>query len=278
MWDAIGFINENSSAETLAKFNEMAAYFDDIKIITFASNLPSDITPIELIDPYTSSPVFYGLAIGQEARGHHGTFCPPFDGSTFSPTSLPTLLFKGSDACTNMPSTQLQQMENTMRTTAVVRGDNGSPVITYYRGKAVFIGLVTGAGYTYYSDPTKLTAFASLRGTGIGSSKPITFPWGATWTPFSFLNQYLSLSGVSAKSVSLTRSSTDTNQTYPYPSIAFGTVVPTTTSRRARLVNTDPRIGVKVSEGGLDKFVNRAYLQPETNQEMGTTVSIDFTA
>lgn len=278
MWDAIGFVDENSSAEVLAKFNEMAAYFDDIKIITFTTDLPADIQPIELIDVHTSSPVFYGLAIGQEARGHHGTFCPPFTGSSFNPAVLPTLLFKGSDACVNMPTLELHEMGNTVRTTAVVRGDNGSPVITYYRGKPVFLGLVTGAGYTYYSDPKKLVAFASLHGAGIGSSKPITFPWGTTWTPISFLNQYLSSSGVSAKNVSLTRNATDTNQTYPYPPVAFGTVVPTSKSRRAQLRNTDPSVGVKISEGGLDKFVNRPYLQPESNGEIGTTVTIDFTA
>jgi hypothetical protein len=278
MWDVIGFVDENSSAEVLAKYNEMAAYFDDIKVITFTGNLPSDIQPIQLIDAYGSSPVFYGLAIGQEARGHHGTFCPPFTGSSFNPSVLPTLLFKGSDACVNIPSSELHEMGNTVRTTAVVRGDNGSPVITYYRGKPVFLGLVTGAGYTYYSDPKKLVAFASLHGTGIGSSKPITFPWGTTWTPISFLNQYLSLSGVSAKSVVLTRETVDTNQTYPYPSVAFGTVAPTSKSRRAQLRNTDPSVGVKISEGGLDKFVNKPYLQPESNGEIGTTVTIDFTA
>jgi hypothetical protein len=278
MWDAIGFVNENSSTEILAKYNEMAAYFDDIKIITFTTNLPNDITPIGLIDAYQSDPIFYGLAIGQEARGHHGTFCPPFTGSLFNPTILPTLLFKGSDACANIPSSELHEMANTLRTIAVVRGDNGSPVITYYHGNPVFLGLVTGAGYTHYSDPKKLVAFASLRGTGIGSSKPITFPWGTTWTPISFLNQYLSLSGVSAKSVSLTRKTEDTNQTYPYPSIPFGSVVPKSKSRRAQLRNTNPSVGIKISEGGFDKFVNKPYLQPESNDEIGTTITIDFTA
>jgi hypothetical protein len=159
-----------------------------------------------------------------------------------------------------------------------VRGDNGSPVVTYYRGRTIFLGFVTGAGYTYYSDPNRRTAFASIRGMGIGSTKPITFPWGATWTPFAFLNQYLSLSGVSAKNRVLRRQSSDTSTTYPYPSIPFGTVTPTSTSRRSSLVNTDPRIGVKFSESGIERFTNRAYLIPERNDEIGTTVSIDFTA
>jgi hypothetical protein len=277
MWDAIGFVDENSSAETLAKFNELKAYFDDIKIIKFSSSLPSGIDVIELVDMYQSDPIFYALAVSQEGRGHHGTFCPPIS-NTFDPTILPTLLFKGSEACDKMPSVELHEMGNTSRTTAVVRGDNGSPVVTYYRGRTIFLGFVTGAGYTYYSDPNRRTAFASIRGMGIGSTKPITFPWGATWTPFAFLNQYLSLSGVSAKNRVLRRQSSDTSTTYPYPSIPFGTVTPTSTSRRSSLVNTDPRIGVKFSESGIERFTNRAYLIPERNDEIGTTVSIDFTA
>jgi len=277
MWDAIGFVNENSSAETLARFNELKSYFDDIKIIKFASALPNTVRPIELLDIHTSDPIFYAIAIGQEARGHHGSFCPPLNGSTFDPSVLPTLLFKGSDACSHMPSSTMHQMEQTIRTISVVRGDNGSPVITYYRGDPVFVGLVTGAGYTYYSDPSKRVAFASLRGTGIGSTKPVTFPWGVSWSAFTFLNQYLSISGMAATNKQLIRESTDTNTTYPYPSIPFGTVTPTSTSRRASLVNTDPRIGVKFSESGIERFTNRPYLIPERNDEIGTTVSIDFT-
>lgn len=277
MWDAIGFINENSSAETLSKFNEMKQYFDDIKIIKFNSSLPSDISPIELIDIYQSDPVFYALAIGQEGRGHHGTFCPPIS-NTFDPSILPTLLFKGSDACDRMPSMESHSMGNTLRTTAVVRGDNGSPVITYYQGDPVFLGFVTGAGYTYYSDPNRRIAFATLRGMGIGSTKPITFPWGATWSPFTFLNQYLSLSQANANNRVLQRQPSDTTTTYPYPPVSFGTVVPKDTSKRAQILNTDPRIGVKFSESGIERFTNRPYLMPEKNNEIGKTVSIDFTA
>ncbi len=277
MWDAIGFVDENSSAEILAKFNEMKEYFDDIKIIKFSSSLPSDIIPIELIDIYQSDPIFYALTISQEKRGHHGTFCPPIN-NTFDPSTLPTLLFKESDACDRMPSMNSHVMNNTSRTTAVVRGDIGSPVITYYQGDPVFLGFVTGAGYTYYSDPNRRTAFASLRGTGIGSTKPITFPWGATWTPFAILNQYLSLSGRGATNRALQRQPSDTNTTYPYPSIPFGTVTPTSTSRRASITNKNPSVGVKISESGIERFTNRPYSIPERNDEIGTTVSIDFTA
>jgi hypothetical protein len=112
---------------------------------------------------------------------------------------------------------------------------------------------------------------------GIGSTKPVTFPWGVSWSAFTFLNQYLSISGMAATNKQLIRESTDTNTTYPYPSIPFGTVTPTSTSRRASLVNTDPRIGVKFSESGIERFTNRPYLIPERNDEIGTTVSIDFT-
>jgi len=55
----------------------------------------------------------------------------------------------------------------------------------------------------------------------MGSSKPIQFPWGATFTPFSFLNAYLSIGGGSANTTQLIRTSFATNETYPYPPIDF---------------------------------------------------------
>jgi hypothetical protein len=55
----------------------------------------------------------------------------------------------------------------------------------------------------------------------MGSSKPIQFPWGATFTPFSFLNAYLSIGGGSANTTQLRRTNFATNETYPYPPIDF---------------------------------------------------------
>lgn len=281
MWDAIGFVDENSSTQILERYNELSKYFDDIKVITFSQPLPSDVVPVSVLDINQSDPIFFGMAIGQEARGHHGTFCPPLNKTDFNPASPSKLAFRQTNTCPYIPSTashELSGTDGTERTVAVVRGDVGSPAITYYRGNPILIGLVSGAGYTYYADPMSHEAFALLRGTGIGSSKEILFPWGVAWSPKSFLNAYLGLVGQAVNTVSVVRSEADTNQTYPYPSVAFGTIVPKSKYRKAQLKNTDPRIGVKISEGGLDKFVNRPYLQPETNEETGTTVSIDFTA
>jgi hypothetical protein len=72
------------------------------------------------------------------------------------------------------------------------------------------------------------------------------------------------------------RSENDTNETYPYPTVTFGTVSPTT-SRKRMVVNKDQGVGVKFSESGGEKFTNRPYLQTETTNEIGTTVSVDFT-
>ena len=72
------------------------------------------------------------------------------------------------------------------------------------------------------------------------------------------------------------RSENDTNETYPYPAVEFGTVSQTT-SRKRMVVNKDQGVGVKFSESGGEKFTNRPYLQTETINEIGTTVSVDFT-
>jgi hypothetical protein len=221
MWDAIGFINENSSSETLAKFNEMKPYFDGIKILTFSQDLPDDIQPIWLMDTNTSDPLFYSLAIGQEARGHHGTFCPPIKSSTFDPTSPPSLLFGSSQECSSMPSPSDHSMPNTLRTIAIARGDIGSPVITYHYYVPIFVGLVSEVSFADDQNQNNRSVSAKICGTGMGSSKPIQFPWGATFTPFSFLNAYLSIGGGSANTTQLIRTNFATNETYPYPPIDF---------------------------------------------------------
>jgi hypothetical protein len=281
MWDAIGFVSENTSPAVLEKYEELSSYFDDIKVITFAQALPDDISPIGIIDINTTDPIFFGLAISHEARGHHGIFCPPLNKTEFDPSILPRLTFKQTNYCPQIPSSashELSGTDGTERTVAVVRGDVGSPVITYYRDVPVFLGLVSGAGYTYYSNPLSNTSFALLRGMGIGSSKEIVFPWGQSWSPLAFLNAYLALVGESVTSIVPIRAESDTNLSYPYPSVSFGTVTPKSTSRRASLVNTDPRIGVKFSESGIERFTNRPYLISERNDEVGTTVSVDFTS
>jgi len=221
MWDAIGFINENSSSETLAKFNEMKPYFDGIKILTFSQDLPDDIQPIWLMDTNTSDPLFYSLAIGQEARGHHGTFCPPIKSSTFDPTSPPSLLFGSSQECSSMPSPSDHSMPNTPRTIAIARGDIGSPVITYHYYVPIFVGLISEVSFADDQNQNNRSVSAKICGTGMGSSKPIQFPWGATFTPFSFLNAYLSIGGGSANTTQLRRTNFATNETYPYPPIDF---------------------------------------------------------
>jgi hypothetical protein len=79
------------------------------------------------------------------------------------------------------------------------------------------------------------------------------------------------------KRVTVSREYNDSNLTYPYPSIPFGTIDPPSKSKQAKLQNTDARIGVKISEGELSKFTNKPYLQDAVHEETGTTVSIDFT-
>jgi len=279
MWDAIGFIDENSSSDVLLKYEELSSYFNDIKIITFAQALPNDITPVGIIDINSTDPIFFALAISQEARGHHGIFCPPINKTDFNPSVLPKLTFKQTNRCSDIPisaSHELVGTDGTERTIAVVRGDVGSPVITYYQDSPVFVGLVSGAGYTYYSNPLSDISFALLRGVGIGSSKQILFPWGQSWSPLSFLNAYLRIVGQGVVSVVPVRSENDTNETYPYPAVTFGTVLPTT-SRKRMVVNKDQGVGVKFSESGGERYTNRPYLQTETINETGTTVSVDFT-
>jgi hypothetical protein len=87
----------------------------------------------------------------------------------------------------------------------------------------------------------------------------------------------LRIVGQGVVSVVPVRSENDTNETYPYPAVAFGTVAQTTTSRTRMVVNKDQGVGVKFSESGGERYTNRPYLQTETINETGTTVSVDFT-
>lgn len=214
MWDAIGFVNENRDAETLARFNQLKAYFNGVKVLTFTEPL-NDPRPISLMDAERSEPIFYALSIGQEGRGHHGVFCPPIGSTQFDPGNPQTLLFNATQVCSSISNQAKHPLKFITRTTGISRGDIGSSVVTYYRGLPIFLGFISNASHADGN------ASASIVGTGIGSSKEVKFPWGASWSPYTFLNAYLSLSGQQTETIATVRMDIDTVNQYPYPEIPF---------------------------------------------------------
>lgn len=214
MWDAVGFVNENKDQATLTAFNEMKVYFDGIKVLTFSQNLPSDVVPIRLIDINNSDPLYYSMIISHEGRGHVGTFCPPLEPLLMDVETPPRLIFNHSQSCASIPNRMDHRMTSD-RTIGFTRGDVGSPVITYYYYNPVFLGFASES--THQNE----TVSVAVRGMGIGSSKEIEFPWGAKFTPLSFLNLYLSLSGGEARSIRMLRMDAVDRNIYPYPPSPF---------------------------------------------------------
>jgi hypothetical protein len=228
MWDAIGFVNENSSSETYEVFEQMGKHFEGIRILTFASDLPNDIVPISLYDPNGSDFVFHSIVFGQERRGHTCSFCPPLKENEIGES---TILFDSFNDCPLMPqfksyndyckclgktnSTSNFSLPSTVaervNSFGIDDGDIGSPLITYRNDIPVFLG--------FLSDYETVDGKNIGKGTilGLGSSKPYTFPWGVSVTPFQFLNMYLNLSGQSATNQKIFRLKVDTAETHPYP-------------------------------------------------------------
>ncbi len=204
MWDAIGFVNENRDAVTLASFNELKKYFEGIKIITLSNTLPFDIVPIALLDIEDSDSIFWAMAIGQEARGHCGIFCPPLSKSSFTIGTAPELLFTShANNCASIENVISQELPGSLgtgKTLAVVSGDEGSPVITYYNYSPVFLGFVSNqsqqdSSITSFFDVlnTPHISIANISGIGMGSSKRYEMGWGSFFSPYQILMMYLQL-------------------------------------------------------------------------------------
>ena len=201
MWDAIGFVDENRDAVTLASFNELKKYFEGIKIITLNTQLPSDIVPIQLLDIASSDSIFWAMAIGQEARGHCGIFCPPLSKSSFDIGTAPKLLFTSEvNNCTTTANKTSKELADTAKTLSVVTGDEGSPVVTYQQNKNVLVGLVSEASQedptitSFFQVPnTSHTSIAKIIGIGMGSSKKYKMGWGYSFSPNEILNLYLAI-------------------------------------------------------------------------------------
>lgn len=204
MWDAIGFVNENRDAVTLASFNELKKYFEGIKIITLSNTLPIDVVPIALLDIEDSDSIFWAMAIGQEARGHCGIFCPPLSKSSFTIGTAPELLFTShANNCASIENVISQELPGSLgtgKTLAVVSGDEGSPVITYYNYSPVFLGFVSNqsqqdSSITSFFDVlnTPHISTANISGIGMGSSKLYEMGWGSFFSPYQILMMYLQL-------------------------------------------------------------------------------------
>ena len=207
MWDAIGFVNENSNATTLENFNALSAYFNNIKILTLSSELPSDVTPISLYDNYGSDKVLYSMVFDQEGRGHHSAFCPPLTKDSISGTS--DIRLDTNNTCNVISESMAFPTALSNTTTAkIMDGDIGSPVITYSDSVPVLMGFLSS--YDNVDD----AVIGTTTGLEIGSTKLYTFPWGYSYSPISILNLYLGLGGYQANSHQIHERTIDQ---YPYP-------------------------------------------------------------
>ena len=202
IWDAIGFVNENRDAETLAVFNEMAKHFEGIKILTFAEELPSDIQSPMLHDPNQSDSVFHAMMFGQEGRGHVCTICPPlkkdeidtckikFDPSGKCSEILQLLNEKDCGCLSNTKTNVFFPLPSTKRISGsfgLEAGDRASPVITYKNNTPVLLGFVSNY------DIADGNSIGVVKILGMGSTKQYTFPWGSSFAPIDILNRYIKL-------------------------------------------------------------------------------------
>lgn len=247
MWSLLGF--PNPETQWISSYNAMMSHFVDCTIVTLTDDLSGKTLPISLIDDNTSQQFNWAMVIGQEGRGHLTHNChenPNYKEWSFSPcfscSNESKLISKMPPNCTNSDVGMLMCV-----------GDEGSPLITYYRGSPVFLGMLTSyvndSGTLKYYDYNKtITAtpkgrdkFCTLHnetdyrfsgqlsrgqflgGSGIGSSVEYSFPWGKM-SPIQFLNMWLNKDGpdynglnYNAKTVSLIREETDTQFTFPAP-------------------------------------------------------------
>jgi hypothetical protein len=94
---------------------------------------------------------------------------------------------------------------------AVLEGDIGSPVITYYNDTPVFLGFIDSVGYREH-------AYADLIGVGIGSKKKYPVPWGTELSIFDVLQLYFTLTGNDSflNATAFNRNTTP-DAKYPFP-------------------------------------------------------------
>jgi hypothetical protein len=230
LWDACGFIPLGNNQTSLASYAGMSSHFDGIKMVKFTKELPSDIAPVSLYDPVESDPIYYALALGQDGRGHVGVFCPPLAGEnttgkatiTFTKdnecNSFPQPLVIGGDCCgtdcKNNPritrSLLLDGLFTDYSVGAVLAGDMGGPVITYWNDRPVFLGFMKEKGY-------EQNAYAKMIGVGLGSSKKYEFHWGTSFGLIDLLNLYMALTGNDFLNTPIKTKRNISEEKYPYP-------------------------------------------------------------
>lgn len=227
LWDSVGFIPLGNNQTSLDSFHGMSAHFQGLKMIRFANDLPSDISPISLYDPEGSDMIYYALAMGQDGRGHVGVFCPPLDGGNTSGVavlsftknnqcgSFPYPLVVGGDCCgckrdRTIRSLLLDGMTEDLSVGAILSGDRGGPVITYYSDRPVFLGFVNSEGYNS-------NAYANLVGVGLGSSKKYEFHWGASFGLIDLLGLYMALTGNDILNPPIKTIRSIEEKKYPFP-------------------------------------------------------------
>jgi hypothetical protein len=237
LWDQTGFASPNVNENTMMAFQGMSAHWQGVKLLKFETNLPEDINQIVLYDPYGSDMIYYGLAFGQDGRGSVGVFCPPLTGditgsnqltnnksgkSRLSFTkdnkcgSFPYPLVVGGDCCgcktpRTIMSLMLDGVSEDQSVGAVLEGDIGSPVITYYNDTPVFLGFIDSVGYREH-------AYADLIGVGIGSKKKYPVSWGTELSIFDVLQLYFTLTGNDSflNATAFNRNTTP-DAKYPFP-------------------------------------------------------------
>lgn len=189
-------------------YQGLSAHFSGVKILKFTNDLPEDILPISLYDPNGSDMVYYSLAFGQDGRGSVAVFCPPLTGNTTSGKArisfnennrcgdFPFPLVIGGECCRTVGcgrtirSLMLPGVSEDMSVGAMLTGDRGGTVITYYDDVPLFLGFINSIGY-------RSGAYADMVGVGIGSTKKYTFPWESEISPLDVLNLYMVTVGAS---------------------------------------------------------------------------------
>lgn len=287
IWDAIGFATESRDTITQEAFDALSKSFSPYKIVTFSTELPSDVTVATLLNIEESNPIFYGLVLSHEGRGHIGTFCTPLNKNTFDENNGIDLSFGQPVGCglgwqRPYPLPGSADFDGTL---VPVNSDYGSPILTYISSLAVFVGFVTGIGFVERKATTEselldtvFDSYVRTHGCTIGSSKKHTMGWGSSYSPFDILNLYLSLAGsYKANRVSIVRFPSLDQYKYPYPDVSFD--VPEQKAKEIRRIeNIVPSIGVGVSTTELYRFQNLPYYTMQTDNIEENTISdfIDF--
>jgi len=228
IWDTIGFVGENRDSTTQDSFNKLSDSFSSYKIITLANELPEDTTKVQLLDLEKSNPIFYGMVLSHEGRGHVGIFCKPMDKTTYDDANGIDLSFQNPEKCGgNFRLIGTTPADDTLIPTVA---DKGSPVLTYFINRLVFLGFCSGIGFAERAIKsqtdifsTDFDSFVRVHGCSIGSTKKYPMGWGVSYSSFDILNMYLESKGDTQKAVTneVIRSKGTTSFYYPYPDIEF---------------------------------------------------------